>query len=277
MKKKQHYLLNDIGPFFLSTSHGFTLIEIIGVLAILAVMASVLVPNVAQEIKRAVANAEDRDLESISNALIIYTRERHRIPGTASGDWDTAAAGYLSVPVGKISLNRGGTPRRMVSRPTNDLGGLPYDQSSRFTTGASPAGSLPVSAPSQVRIFFISNLNGAPPAANLNNAQFDNVWNQNGPIPNDFTESENTRICRLNLVPEFFPVAVNCINSIMGAPRWSLDNAAPKSFNGTGTFTVYLYKGTRINLYTNTVLQGTIIVNGAYNLTYDGSTSLWSY
>ena len=276
MKMLQFLHNNKMGRF-LSATHGFTLIEIIGVLAILAIMASVLVPNVAREIKRAVANAEDRDLEAISNALIVSARERHRIPGTASGDWDTAAAGYLSVPVSKILLNRGGTVRRMITRATNDLGGLPYDQSSRFTAGASPTGSLPVSAPSQVRILFISNLNGAAPAANLNNAQFDNVWNQSGTIPNGFIENENTRICRLNLVPEFFPIAVNCLNSVMGIPRWSLDNAPPKTFNTTGTFTVYLYKGTRINLFTNNVLQGTIIVNGAYNLTYDGSTSLWSY
>jgi prepilin-type N-terminal cleavage/methylation domain-containing protein len=252
---------------------GFTLIEMIGVLAIIAIIASAIVPNIAREVTRAIADAEDMELRSLEDAFLQYISESKSISGVATGQWNVDIAPYLSIPSAKIVTNKGSGTRRLIVRPTNGLGAFPYSQATRFLAGVTPQGTLPTAAPLQARFLFVSNLSGNAPVTNLTDVQFDAVWDQTGTIPAGFTENEKLRLNRIGLVKNFYPVTISC-SGIASTPRWSLDAAAAKSLN-VGTFTVYLLQGTRINMFLGASAVGTIVVTKPLGITSDGTT--WSY
>jgi hypothetical protein len=242
----------------------------IGVLAIMAIIASAIIPNVAQEITRAMAAAEDTSLTSISNALVRSATDNHALPSVVAAQWSAAVSSYITIPLNEISTNKGSGSRRLISRPTNGLLGVPYNQSARFAAGVAPQGTLPTVAPLQARMLLVSNLNTAVAGGAINDAQFDAIWDQAGVIPNGFTVNEKLRISRISFANEFYPVTVNC-TSIAGVPRWSLDAAAAKTVV-IGAFTVYLMTGTRINLFIGAVAAGTLVVTKPLGITYDGVT-----
>ena len=253
--------------------NGFTLIEVIGVLAIMAILASAIAPNIVHGIKRAVRDAEDASLVTLTATLKRSVAETHVIPGTAVAEWSGAVGPYLDVPQNSISGNKGAGTRRLISRQTNDLGGVPYDQGIRFSAGAAAQGTLPTAAPLRARMILVSDLSGNPPNGNISNNRFDNIWDQAGNIPNGFQESEDLRLARISFAGMFYPVTVNCL-SVANVPRWSIDTETAKSLS-TGTFTVYLMEGTRINLLIGANMQSTVVVDGAEGITYDGS--VWSF
>lgn len=249
---------------------GFSMIEMIGVLAIIAIIISAIVPNVAKEISRAIADSEDASIKSILKSIEVSVLDRRIIPSTAVGGWNNDIALYLSCPANQIVENKGSGTRRLVVRPTNGLGTLPYDQTARFSATVNPQGTLPVSSPLQARFMIISNLDGIAPVTNLTDLQFDAVWDQTGVIPVGFTENEKCRIGRISIASLFNQVTVHC-DSINSLPQWSLDNATtPKTLNPNTTFTVYLLTGTRINLFQNGVSSGTVVVNGPLGIVYNG-------
>ncbi|MBD3317885.1 MAG: prepilin-type N-terminal cleavage/methylation domain-containing protein, partial [Chitinivibrionales bacterium] len=226
---------------------GFSLLEMIAVLAIISILASAITPSLSRRISRALADAEDKSLRSIAQSIRRVAAQTHIVPGTAVGEWDIAAAQFLEIPTATIVGNKGAGTRRLISRPTNGLGGTPYDQADRFENGPLPQGTLPSAPPLEARMVLVSSLDGDPPGISLSNAQFDAVWEQEGAVPNGFAETEKLRIERINFASLFHPVTVNCL-SVAGIPRWRLDVASAKSLT-TGTFTVYLLVGTRIGLY----------------------------
>jgi len=253
--------------------NGFTLIEMIGVLTIMAIIASALLPNISREITRAIADAEDIELSTIALSIKKYIGENHIIPGTASGQWNTVIAPLIENSSSRILNNRASGTRRLILRTTNGIGSVPYDQAAMYTAGITPQGSLPVAFPAQTRFLLVSNLAGAPPVTALTDAQFDAVWDQTGVIPAGFTTGNKVRIERISLASMFFPVTISC-TSLSGVPRWSIDAALVKSLNLT-TFTVYLLSGTKINLFQGAVPAGTLIVSKAVGIIYDGT--VWSY
>ncbi len=253
--------------------NGFTLIEMIGVLTIIAIIASALVPNISREITRAIADAEDSELNTIALSLKKYIAENQIIPGTATGQWNTVIAPFIENSSNRILNNRGSGTRRLILRSTNGIGSVPYDQAAMYTAGITPQGSLPGAFPAQMRFLLVSNLSGAAPVTALTDAQFDAVWDQMGTIPAGFTTGNKFRIERISLASLFYPVTISC-TSLSGVPRWSINGAIVKSLNIT-TFTVYLLNGTRINLFLGAVPAGTIVVNKAVGIIYDGTT--WSY
>lgn len=58
----------------------FTLIEMIGVLAIMAILASVIVPNVVRTMNRAAIDAEAKTLEALGEQVKLYVTERGTLP-----------------------------------------------------------------------------------------------------------------------------------------------------------------------------------------------------
>lgn len=253
---------------------GFTLIEMIGVLAIIAIIASAIVPNVAREVRRSIAEAEDKQLDVISNALIQHAIQYRVLSGSAAGEWNADVAPFLDLPSSQIINNRSAGTRRLIWRPTNGLGGSPYNQTARFSAGVTPQGTLPSALPVQAKCIMISDLSGTAPVLNLTDAQFDAVWQQSGATPAGFTENEKFRIRRLGFTGNFYPVTVNCAD-ITGVPRWSIDGAPAKSLNANSMFTVYLLSGTQVNLFTGGSFVTTKVVSGPLSVAYDGAN--WSY
>ena len=83
---------------------GFTLIEMIGVLAIMAVLASVLVPNVLHTLDRAALSAEATTLANLGEQTKLYLRVNGTPPTTAN--WTTAIGTLADIAPTDIATNK---------------------------------------------------------------------------------------------------------------------------------------------------------------------------
>ena len=81
-------------------SHGFTLIEMIGVVAIIAIVAAILTPNLARRISRANGEKEDQVLTVLADGLIQYTRANQSISGPNA--WVTNISTQTGLPLNEV-------------------------------------------------------------------------------------------------------------------------------------------------------------------------------
>src|SRR5689334_10419228 len=83
----------------------FTLIEIIGAVAIIALIGAALVPIIIRQIDRAAKNAEIQNISAIGSNFIAYVRSSRSIPTSAANSWAPAVATYMNKPVSDITTN----------------------------------------------------------------------------------------------------------------------------------------------------------------------------
>jgi len=99
----------------------FTLIEMIGVLAILTIMAGVLTPNILHSLERAAIRAETDNLHSLGAEIGLYLRDNGAVPTAAVPpslpNWTTQLAVYSSMNASDILTNRRQMNRMYVPDP----------------------------------------------------------------------------------------------------------------------------------------------------------------
>lgn len=93
----------------------FTLVEMIGVMAIMAILAGVMVPNVLRVIERTAVRAEADNLASIGDQMRLYLRDNATTPSTAT--WNTQLAVYSSLSATDILTNKRQMNRLYVPDP----------------------------------------------------------------------------------------------------------------------------------------------------------------
>lgn len=93
----------------------FTLVEMIGVLAILTIMAGVLTPNILRSIERAAVRAEGDNLHAMGREIGLYLRDNSVLPTPAA--WNTQLAAYSSLNAADILTNRRRVARLYVPDP----------------------------------------------------------------------------------------------------------------------------------------------------------------
>lgn len=110
--------------FPIKAAAGFTLIEMIGVMAILTIMAAVLTPNVLHSIERAAVRAESDNLHTLGQEIGYYLRDNNGgwptsqiLPSSIA--WTTQLATYSSLSALDIQTNRRGMDRRYVADAVN--------------------------------------------------------------------------------------------------------------------------------------------------------------
>ena len=140
-------------------ARGFTLIELIGVLAIITVLSAIIAPNALRSIERAAVRAEKESVEMIGEQLKLYVADQGSIPN--SSNWTTQLALYSEMSPAALSTNKRQRPRVMI-----------FD---------------PASGPSERALILSSMREGldVPTSANINNAtRFDQIWQTaDGSIP----------------------------------------------------------------------------------------------
>ena len=255
---------------------GFTLIEMIGVLAIISTLAAVLVPNVVKSVDEAVMDAEGKDLNALASALDTYTSAQKRIPNAAG--WVAALAGVTSMSSNKVNLNERGfrrayyvDPRFFTATATAFAG---YTQTNGRTT-----------APFSPRVMLVSDLTRNAPAAPTTAAAFNAIWNQSAGAT--IVEGARVRVQRIHLGSWFVPVLLT--NQFTSAVAYRIDAGGAVSLvaaaagGGTGV-TRHLLKGSKVSLqkppFPSGALERAVLVTSARELSYvssGGATPVWSW
>ncbi len=241
-----------------------TLIEVIGVLAVLAILSAGLLPALIRQLDKAVADQENAALKSFGDALQRSILRNRYIPGP--DDWASAIATELGVNVSTVSTNARSRQRWFIIDPNLQIGangaGLPYSQANRISRGSSLTNLTgQVVAPASPRVMILSSLGPAFPVSMLNGvlpnvADFGLLWNTaDGTLPAGVSAlsgwrgtGEELKIQRLNLSPLFVDLVLGSYgsgNSGYFAIDGSVIGIAP-----TNTFEGYFLQNSVLALYT---------------------------
>lgn len=254
---------------------GFTLLEFVGVLAILAIMAAFMIPAVVKRVDIAAWNKENADLIAIKNALVLQILRSNSIPDQTS--WAAAAATWTTRTVSNITTNNRGYTRAFLIDPNLNLpraggGSLPYSQ-----TNNAGLSSRPVSA----RLILVSSIARTnPPVVSgvPSSASFNDLWNT-PPNVKPATWSgwpgtgEDICIQRINLEPTFYQLIL--VN------RDASSTNGQFSINGTGSTIVtngavnsYFLDGSVLSLYNTNGLSTRFVLKR--NISFVFENGVWS-
>lgn len=135
----------------LRASSGFTMIEMIGVLAVIAILAGAIAPNALRSLDRAAVTAEVQTLHTLGEQVKNYLRAQGVAPTPAN--WTTAVGSYADMSPLDIATNK-----RQIARV--------------YLTD-------PATVPTQ-RVIILSSMRAGlalPTSANINNAvRFQDIW-----------------------------------------------------------------------------------------------------
>ncbi len=249
---------------------GFSLIEIIGVMAIMAILISAIAPALVQKVKRAYTQKEQKSLENLADALKEAIIRTQTIPSALT--WSTTLAPYVAVPQNDIITSENGNRRYIVDPAATDIFPLPYDQQIHFRNTPT---SLPTTAPSSIRIILFSDFETPVATTSLSATDFNNIWDQpNSTPPTNFNllTKESQSLKRINYTTLFYPITINVTNNT-NMPQWSLngDNSNRKSLiSGVAPLRYWLLKGSEINLFQSNTLMLSHTLQSPITLNYDG-------
>ena len=154
---------------------GFTLLELIGVLAVITILSTLVLPSVIHRLDAGNQDAEDENLEAIAKAIELSIRENRAWPANLA----SLSPNYLAMNTLHITQNKGGFPRYYVVHPD--------------VSGFSNAAGLAPSDLGEARFLLISNLKADAAPTITNAAEFDTWWNT------DETSTPNLKIHRGNV------------------------------------------------------------------------------
>jgi len=169
---------------------GFTMIEVIGVLAVMATLMSIVAPTVLDQIDRAVQEAETQNLAAIAQGVEMYLRTNYTWPSNLSD----LSPDYVPFGNTRITTNDRGYSRYLVVHPD--------------TSGYVNATGLAQSALADARFLLISDLGQeANPNIGNNASKFDTWWNI------DETPTPNLKIHRGHVGDLFHLMSISAVGS----------------------------------------------------------------
>lgn len=256
--------------------NGFTLIELIGVMSIIAILASVITPNVLDDVIRARQQQETQNLKALSDSLQNYVLSLKRIPGSSGNDWALAIAQYSKLPNEGVSKNARGFRRGYYVDPAFLAG------PDRRFEGYAQADGL-TSAPRSPRIMLISMLSADAPEAPVTADGFEAIWQQSASAT--LQEGPNVLIERINLRPMFHRLIL--INEHPQTAVYQLEKSdffqVPAArVEGYGETTRYVIANTRLNLFAapfsaQSASLGAVLVDHGLSLVYQRDGERWRW
>ena len=236
-------------------SGGFTLIEIIGVLAVLAILSAILAENILTRMREAARQAEATSLATLADTFQESAVRTKYVP--AATNITTILAADLAVPVERVQRTAGGNLRWFWVDPSCQVGTagatLPYTQTA--------AGSA---QPSRVRLAILGSVGTPLPARNdgPTAAEFDGVWNAApGTVPASLRAlwgglADDLKIQRMDAGTLFCRLVLENVDFINGAP-YSVDTTNTLTTVPAGSRREFwLLMGSVLNFhYTDSSLQ----------------------
>jgi type II secretory pathway pseudopilin PulG len=250
---------------------GISLIEIVGVLAVIAVFAAALIPVAVRRTDKAVLAKEVAYLGSISNALVLQLQRSNSIPNETS--WTSVLANWTMRSSFQLATNDRKFARLFFYDGSGWLqGNVPFTQTS----------SGIATVPTNLRIAIVSTIAKALPNVNgsLSAANFNSIWNDLPyKTPSYLTaqgwtgNSYDLAIQRVTLDALFHHlILINrdastlpafSINSTNSAATVSVPN------NATGRNSYYM-DGTVVGLWVGNVLTNRFVLTGDISFAFDG-------
>ncbi len=109
--------MNPVHPSPTGQKRGFSLIELIGVLAIITILAGVIAPNALRSIERAAVKAEGQSLENIGRQVKLYLRDQGTLP--TSNNWTNTLAAYSDLAPVDLAVNKRQNARVFLLDPAS--------------------------------------------------------------------------------------------------------------------------------------------------------------
>ena len=101
----------------LATSRGFTILELIGVMAVIAILAGALAPPLFKLLDEGFQSAEAKSLDTIVAALEQTVRTTHQIPSANIANWTATVAQTAALSQQAVRLNVKNFDRRLYVDP----------------------------------------------------------------------------------------------------------------------------------------------------------------
>ncbi|MEE9322266.1 MAG: type II secretion system protein [Granulosicoccus sp.] len=256
-------------------SQGFSLLEMIAVLAISSILAGSLAPSLIRSLELSHSESEAESLKTMATVLIEYVMSNKRIPSSNPSDWGSALAVVASVSPANLTHNQRNYSRALFFDPL-----FLTNTESNFSGFTQNLGLL--NKPPSPRILIISNLAGNTTSSLLTSLQFNAIWNQTNDA--GFVESKTIKIERVNLAAYFHQVLLSNQNSNSAA--FSLDlgsvGAVPPISGATdGEEIRHIIKSTQLRLhaapYPSGPVQTTLLVNSSQSFSYTNTSGSWSW
>lgn len=166
----------------------FTLLEMVIVLAIIAILAAVLLPPMIKRLDLIASEKESATLKSMAQAFKESVQTWKHVPSETG--WAQAVALQLGVEVGDVNTNERRQPRRFLIDPALRIGNnnspsLPYTQpvaGAQVTNGVAPPGDRVV-RPIRPRFMIVTSTSRALPGGVVSGISpssgafaFTNIW-----------------------------------------------------------------------------------------------------
>lgn len=263
---------------------GFSLIEVIGVLAIIAIVAAIITPNLARRIARLNGEKEDQALGVLADGLVRYAKNYQTIPGANS--WVTNVATMTGLPVSAVRYVNSDTSNSRVYliypafMPTNAATADPlWAQTSSGAASVTNARLLIISSQKSNLALPVSS--GRASSA----AVFDAIWDWNyDPVteapPSGWpaiwnSNGEYLHVQRVNLSPLFYRTTFSNSQFPSVYPSAQFGSAAPVTLNSTSAVDAFYIQSTYVRLYKDTGAGGNLdlsqSIESAMNFLYESN------
>lgn len=226
-------------------SRGVTLIEMIGVLSLIAIIAAAAVPNITQTMDQAAKDAEKTSLKTLSEGLIQASLKNRQFPTAAA--MPQVIAAYLDQQTNAVRINRRRLARVFLTDPNMNLNGRNL-LTSNYVQSATGSTNLPTNA----RVMILSTISRALPT--IAPANFDNIWTTaDDAVPSTLStwggRGEDLLIERIDLTRLFHKIVLMNVDPPPFAGLYSIDTAATASVASMQRISAYYMYGTVLNLH----------------------------
>ncbi|MGC8989554.1 MAG: type II secretion system protein, partial [Verrucomicrobiia bacterium] len=220
----------------------YTLIELVGVLAIIAILGLIVTENVLEKIKRQARKTEGDNLATMADAMRRSVVRTKSIPG--AGNMPARIAEELSLPVSKLLTTQFRQTRYFFMHPdfrvgTNLTSTLPYTQTVLGSTRE----------PTNCQALIISSVGPLEEdliPAEMDGATFTNLWNTS----EDWDAlARDVKLQRIEFRDLFHRIVLNNLDSTRNAPFSVESTNTLTSIAPGGRFETWFIDTTALNLH----------------------------